>query len=103
MNKYETLKKKIMANSTYETKRKLVKTLKKDILKAESTIKIGAMEVGVHQENVFAIIHSDYINAQMIKEALKGNKALSVIKVMFKVDDSYPKELVKENQFMDVK
>lgn len=70
MNKYETLKKRILKNPDYQTKRKLVKTLKKDILKKSKDIKIEAMQIGVETNKIFVIINTNFLNAQKIRETL---------------------------------
>lgn len=86
MNKYETLKRKIMFNPNYEVKRKLVKTLKKDILKEQKDIVCEAIEVGLYENNVVAIIHANLVDTENIKKILKKTKIPKIINIVFSAD-----------------
>lgn len=94
MNHYEELKRSVLAHPTHEMKGKVVKRIRRDILKENQDITMEYMNIGIKEGKIFVIIETDYTNAVAIKAVLINHKILKSFEVMFKTNETFPKNTV---------
>jgi hypothetical protein len=97
-NRYDVLKKEITRRKDSETKRKLVKCLRKEIYNSgENDIIINSISVGWdNQGDIVALIDCHYQFAIRIKKILENNKILKYFDIRFNINETYPQGAVKD-------
>lgn len=89
-HRFDDLCRLIVRKRDFDTKKKLVKMIRREIHDVHKEAIMKSVEVGFLCDKVVVIIECDYGNAVIIKDALKDNKITNHFDIRVKVDNTYP-------------
>ena len=97
-NQYEELRKEIIKKRDSQSKKKLIKAIRKLVGKYDSTLDFNKMvqevQVGFMHNKIVAILDVPYAVAVIIKKAIETSKITNYFEIHFKVDNSYPEQSI---------